>query len=43
MGDLTKAAVELKRLTADYPESEYVERAHAILREIQSPKEKAGH
>ena len=38
MGDAEKAIIELKRLTVDYPESEYVGRAEALLRDLQSHK-----
>ena len=38
LGDVEKAVIELKRLTVDYPESEYVGRAEALLRDLQSHK-----
>lgn len=38
MGDAEKAVIELKRLTVDYPESEYVGRAEALLRDLQPHK-----
>lgn len=38
IGETDKAVVELKRLTVDYPESEYIERANALLRDLQAHK-----
>lgn len=41
MGDAEKATIELKRLTVDYPESEYAGRAEALLRDLQAHREQA--
>ncbi|MSS72158.1 MAG: tetratricopeptide repeat protein [Candidatus Latescibacteria bacterium] len=38
LGDQDKATIELKRLTVDYPESEYVRRAEGLLRDLQDQK-----
>lgn len=40
MGDAAMAIVELKRLTVDYPESEYVRRAEGLLRDLQDQRER---
>jgi tol-pal system protein YbgF len=40
MGDEGRAIVELKRLTVDYPESEYVRRAEGLLRDLQDHRER---
>ncbi|OGG51417.1 MAG: hypothetical protein A3F84_26565 [Candidatus Handelsmanbacteria bacterium RIFCSPLOWO2_12_FULL_64_10] len=38
LGDDDKAVIELKRLTVDYPESEYIRRAEGLLRDLRDHK-----
>jgi len=38
LGDEDRAVIELKRLTLDYPESEYIRRAEGLLRDLQDHK-----
>ena len=38
LGDQDRAIIELKRLTVDCPESEYVRRAEGLLRDLQDQK-----